>query len=237
MQSTQAEKFYHHVLDTLLASTIPFMVGGTYAFNAYTGMLRETKDIDLITTKANCKRILSLFRKQGYATEILDAMWIGKIYHKDNFVDVIFAERNGVYKVNNSWFELIRKGQVLGREVPLMPIEYMISTKVYVQFREKYDGSDINYLLLQYAKEIDWITLTRQIAPHWQLLFAHLLFFTFVFPSKRNTIPSWVIKMYIRNLQECFSQPPPNTRITKGHLISYEYAWAINQLDYQPLTP
>lgn len=213
------------------------MIGGTYAFHAYTGIQRETKDIDLITTKTNCKKILSLFKKQGYATEILDAKWLGKIYHNDNFVDVIFAERNGIYKVKNSWFQLVRKGNVLGKIVPLMPLEYMISTKAYVKFREKYDGSDINYLLLQYAKEINWQVLTRQVSPHWQLLFAHILMFAFVFPSEKNSIPSWVVKLYLKKAHEYFSLSPPQERITRGHLISYEYAWAIEKWEYKPVTP
>lgn len=235
MDTKQAEKFYRHVLDVLKKSAIPFMVGGTYAFNAYTGITRETKDIDLITTKANCKRILSLFKKEGYATELLDPVWIGKIYHNDNFVDVIFAERNGIYKVKNSWFELARSGKVLGRKVDLMPLEFMISTKIYVKFREKYDGSDINYLLLQYAKKINWHVLTRQVATHWQLLFSHLLMFAFVFPSEKNAIPPWVIKNYLKKTQDYFSQPPLNLHITRGHLISYEYSWAIDKWDYKPV--
>ena len=233
MSNSPAEIFYTEILDILLRSSIPFMVGGTYAFNAYTGITRATKDIDIITTKTYCLQILKLLQKKGFAVELLDDIWIGKVYHDDFFVDIIFAERNNVYQVKPSWFDLARPGTVLGKKVMLLPIEYMISTKVYVKFREKYDGSDINYLLLQYAKDIDWQVLTQQVAIHWQLLFVHLVMFGFVFPSARDTIPSWVIKKYSEQTQTFFSQTTTD-KITHGHLISYEYQWAINNWHYKP---
>ena len=235
MQLTKAETFYSKVLDLLLASKIPFMIGGTYAFNSYTGITRETKDMDIITTKRYALQILKLVQKHGFGTELLNPVWIGKIYHDDYFMDVIFAERNNIYIVKPSWFDLVRKGIVLGRNVLLMPIEYMISTKAYVKFREKYDGSDINYLLLKYAKTIDWDVLTRQVAPHWQLLFAHLMMFAFVFPSRRKTIPDWVITNYIDQTKQFFAENPTDAKITLGHLISYEYAWAIDNWEYKPI--
>lgn len=236
MPSPKSEKFYQDILDILIQGNIPFMVGGTYAFNAYTGMSRETKDLDVITTKSNCLKILKLLRKQEYAAEMLDPVWIGKVYHDEDFIDLIFAERNGSYQVTSSWFDLAKPHRMFGRDVLLMPIEYMISTKVYVQFRDKYDGSDINYLLLKYATDIDWKVLTEQIGVHWQLLFAHLILFTFVFPSKSHTIPSWVMEKYIEEAKKIVTHPPPKGKVTQGQLISYEYVCAIQNWNYKPLT-
>lgn len=233
MPSPKAEKFYQEILDILIAEKIPFMVGGTYAFTAYTGIMRETKDLDLITTKENTLKALQLLGEKGFATELLDPLWIGKIYHDDIFIDIIFAERNNIYQVTKPWFENPRFATVMHRKLQLMPLEYMISTKAYVAFREKYDGSDINYLLLQHATKINWDLLVARMKPDWQLLFMHLIMFMYVFPSAKETIPPWVIQKYVQKLQD-FLPIQVDKKITKGHLISYEYVYAIEKLGFVP---
>ncbi|HEY9650516.1 MAG TPA: hypothetical protein V6C95_07625, partial [Coleofasciculaceae cyanobacterium] len=53
----QIRAFYCHVLKTLQASEIPFLVGGTYAFERYTGIVRHTKDLDIFVRPRDCDRI------------------------------------------------------------------------------------------------------------------------------------------------------------------------------------
>lgn len=234
MQSTsQAEAFYQTVLDVLIQAGIPFMVGGTYGFCAYADMTRASKDLDIFVTKKDHKKILTLLRKADFATELLDPMWIGKVYHEEAFVDIIFAERHGLYSVDTTWLTHAHKKTVLGRKVLLMPLEQIIRTKCYVEFRDKYDGSDIAILLLLYGKELDWQWLVDSIDKHWQLLFAHLLNFTFIFPRERNSIPHWVIQKYTKATEDLFATPVNKKKITKGLLISYEYAIAIEKWGYK----
>lgn len=235
MPSPKTEKFYQDILDIFLQNNIPFMIGGTYAFTAYTGIYRATKDLDIITTKSNCLKVLALLRKKGFAAELLNPVWIGKVYHDEDFIDIIFAERNDSYHVTSEWFGLTRTSRIFDRDILLMPVEYMISTKAYVQFRDKYDGSDITYLLLKYADTLDWKILTHHLKKHWQLLFAHLLLFTFVFPSESHHIPSWVMQEYKKMIQQLITHPPPQGKIIQGHLISYEYACAIKEWKYNPI--
>jgi hypothetical protein len=49
------------VLKTLQASEIPFLVGGAYAFERYTGIVRHTKDLDIFIRKNDCDRLFEIF--------------------------------------------------------------------------------------------------------------------------------------------------------------------------------
>src|SRR3546814_15529673 len=68
----QAEAFYAESLRLLKKSHIPFLVAGTFAVSAYTGINRPTKDLDLFCKAGDYPRILTYFQKLGYVTEIED---------------------------------------------------------------------------------------------------------------------------------------------------------------------
>ena len=87
-------EFYCRVLRTLKASEIPFLLGGTYAFERYTGIARHTKDLDIFVRPRDCDRIFELFAATGCHTELSFPHWLGKILFKEDFVDVIFNAAN-----------------------------------------------------------------------------------------------------------------------------------------------
>ena len=68
----QAEAFYHKLLKTLLKHKLPFMVGGTFAFSQYTGIERDTGDIDIKIPYDEYPRILKTLTEAGYKTELAE---------------------------------------------------------------------------------------------------------------------------------------------------------------------
>ncbi|RVC09968.1 hypothetical protein EN879_36810, partial [Mesorhizobium sp. M7A.F.Ca.AU.002.02.1.1] len=46
LKNAEAEVFYTEAIRELAATDIPFLVAGTYAVSAYTGVTRQTKDLD-----------------------------------------------------------------------------------------------------------------------------------------------------------------------------------------------
>src|SRR3954447_17487799 len=66
---TTTDEFYCRAIETLREAGIPFMVAGAYAFGVYTGIKRETKDLDFFLRPADLERTLQHFRDEGYATE------------------------------------------------------------------------------------------------------------------------------------------------------------------------
>src|SRR5436190_522706 len=47
MEDRECDKFYRASMLVLEKASIPFLVGGAYAFGIYTGISRDTKDFDL----------------------------------------------------------------------------------------------------------------------------------------------------------------------------------------------
>src|SRR5215207_3365749 len=100
----QTFRFYRHALEVMKASGVPFLVGGAYAFSYYTGIVRHTKDFDLFVAPADARRALEALAAAGYRSEMIFSHWLGKAYHANDFVDVIFSSGNGLCPVDESWF-------------------------------------------------------------------------------------------------------------------------------------
>jgi hypothetical protein len=236
-QQKQAEEFYSRVIELLLERKMPFMIGGTYAFSAYTGIERPTKDIDIKCAFEDYPTILKTFSDAGFKTEISEEQWIAKVYESDHsfFTDVIFAEKNGLAKIDQGWIKHARPGTVLGHTVKLEPIEDMISSKAFIQQKERFDGADVINLIYKYSDTIDWKFLSEKIEPHWEILFAHLVNFVFVYPSEKKALPKWLLSDYLKRAQKEFFEPCANRKLTRGLLISSQYEPAVTQWGFHPV--
>ncbi|MBX6746022.1 MAG: hypothetical protein IRY87_28645, partial [Acetobacteraceae bacterium] len=70
--SPEAEAFYAEALRELAGLDVPFLLSGTYAVAAYTGISRPTKDLDIFCKAGDLPRVLSHFQAAGYGIEIED---------------------------------------------------------------------------------------------------------------------------------------------------------------------
>jgi hypothetical protein len=237
-EKEKAERFYNQLLDILLTKDLPFMIGGTFAYNEYTGLDRDTGDIDIITTEKDYPRILKVLSDAGYKTELaeIELKWLAKVYNDDYLTDIIFAQRNGLYKIDNEVLSRAQPGKVLGHQVKLEPVEDLIASKCYVQNRHRADTGDVVHLILRQGRNIDWQLLYNKMEPHWELLAAHVLFFLFIYPSERSIIPDWFIeKLLIENVQNRIAHPPTKQKITRGLLLSTDYEVGVSQWGFVPI--
>src|SRR5918911_233606 len=69
----------------------PFLVGGAYALACYTGISRQTKDVDFFLRAGDVDSALVAFQNAGYDTEKTFPHWLAKVHAKDNLVDLIYA--------------------------------------------------------------------------------------------------------------------------------------------------
>src|SRR4028119_74474 len=143
----KSRAFYCQVLKTFTASGIPFLVGGAYAFERYTGIARHTKDLDLFVRRNDCPRILEVLSKAGYRTEVTLPHWLAKAFYGESFVDLIFNCANGYGAVDDIWFEHAIEEEVLGMPVRICPVEEMICSKAFIMARDRFDGADVAHLL------------------------------------------------------------------------------------------
>ncbi len=217
-----ARAFYVHTLRLLSDAGIPFLVGGAYALNYYTGIERNTKDFDVFVRRPHYDAVATALGAAGIATELTFPHWLGKANCEQGCIDVIFSSGNGLAQVDDAWFEHAAAGPVLGVQARICPPEEMIWSKAFITERERYDGADIMHLLLACAERLDWRRLLGRFDGHWRVLLSYLGLFGFVYPSERGRIPVWVLTGLIERLTQELHAPPSPRRVCQGTLLSRE---------------
>jgi hypothetical protein len=225
--------FYRDALATLTAAQVPFLVGGAYALQIHTGIVRHTKDIDLFVLPADCPRVLDTLAAAGYRTELMFPHWLAKAFHADAFIDVIFSSGNALCPVDAEWFAHARPSTLFGLPVRVAPAEEMIWQKAFIMERHRYDGADVQHLIRGCGAALDWPRLLRRFGRHWRVLFSHLVLFGFVYPGEQAAIPAWVLRGLSRRLEADRANPPPEN-LCQGTLLSQlQYAIDIEQWRYR----
>jgi hypothetical protein len=246
IMSEEARAYYCRTVKLLTDAEIPFLVGGAYALQRYTGIVRHTKDFDIFIRRGDYVRLMDLLADSGCRTELTFPHWLGKAHSGEEFIDVIFSSGNAVAAVDDEWFEHAVRGEVLGMPVLLCPVEEMIWSKAFVMERERYDGADIAHLILAIGDHVSWRRLLKRFGPHWRVLMSHLVMFGFVYPAERNRIPDWVLSELMERLAADTPETASNERVCRGTLISRaQYLIDIEEWGYQdarsmpggPMTP
>ena len=185
----RAVAFYRHVLEALRARRIGVLVGGAWAFEAHTGIAGRTKDLDLFLRPRDVEPTLAVLESEGYRTELTSPLWIAKAYDGNDLVDLIFSSGNGLCTVDDDWFAHARRASVLGMRVRLIPIEEMIWSKSFLMERDRFDGADVQHLILAAGGRLDGDRLLARFGVHWRVLLAHVVLFDYAFPGRRSLIP------------------------------------------------
>jgi hypothetical protein len=218
--SRHAAEFYKRVIHIFRGAGIDFLVGGAYAFVHYTGIGRDTKDLDLFIRRADWDRATAALAEEGITTELTFPHWLGKAYggrQREFFVDLIFSGGNGVAEVDDEWFANAIPDESLGFPVRLMPIEEMIWSKAFLMERERFDGADVLHLIRARQNEINWPRLLSRFGEHWRVLLSHLILFPYVYPN--DPAPQQIIDQLVQRLS---NEPKSDEgiRLCRGPLLS-----------------
>jgi len=223
------------VIHVFQETGIDFLVGGAFAFVRYTGIGRDTKDLDLFIRRADWDAVTTALAEHGISTELTFPHWLGKAYggrQREFFVDLIFSGGNGVAEVDAEWFAYSVRDESLGFPVRLMPVEEMIWSKAFVQERERFDGADALHLLHACARTLDWDRLLARFDHHWPVLFSHLVLFQFAYPDRRADIPRRIIDELSGRLSRL--EQHDGEHVCYGTVLSREqYLYDVNVLGYE----
>ncbi|MBY0432121.1 MAG: hypothetical protein K2Q10_13040 [Rhodospirillales bacterium] len=231
--SPEAEAFYAESLRQLRQSSIPFLLGGTFAVCSYTGLNRPTKDLDVFCRAGDYPRILNHFQRLGCDSEVEDERWIAKVRKGDYFFDVIFNSTTAVTPINEHWFAEAHTTRVYGVEVQITPPTELVWSKVFVQDRTKYDGADIAHLILRQHPHIDWRRLLSYMDQYWEVLLIHILNFRFIYPTERECVPRWILDELLKRLEERANLPVAQMKVCRGRLYSRnDYQIDVSQWGY-----
>lgn len=231
--------FYRKVLALLNREAVRYMIGGGYAMEIYTRVRRATKDIDVFLLPQDVSRTFELLERAGYRTELTEEHWLGKAFHGDQFIDVIFGAGNGLGQVDEDWLTHAVDSRVLGVPVKLCAAEEMIWHKGFVMARDRYDGADVAHLLIEFGEGLDWPRLLGRFRDHWRVLLSHLVLFGYVYPGHRDLVPPWVQQLLLSRLeQETIAGDAMVDATCRGPFLSRaDYRQAIEHWGYQTDCP
>jgi hypothetical protein len=237
-QRKEAHAFYKEALDILNETGIPYMLGGAFAMFHYTGIYRDTKDLDIFCKPSDYPKLLKHFADKGYHTDLYDVRWLCKVYKGEYFIDIIFDTVNNICRVDDSWLMYAPQARFVGVDVLLLPPEELVWCKLYVINRERYDGADVNHIILKKGKEMDWKRVLFRMDPHWHILLAQLLQFQFVYPSDyHEIIPQWLFDELISRAKEQYDLPPAYEKVCRGPMIDQtQYETDIKEWNYKTYT-
>jgi len=234
----EAHSFYREALQELQESGVDFMLGGAFATFHYTGVYRNTKDLDVFCKSSEYPKILKHFASKGFVTELTDIRWLAKVFKGNYFIDIIFDSVNHICTVDDTWYAHATPGEFEGIPVKMVPAEELVWCKTYVQNRERFDGADINHLILKYGKKFDWQRLLKRLDHHWQLFLAKILIFQFVYPADyHDIIPKWLFDELMKRAVEQYELPQSIQRVCRGPIIdNTQYSIDIKEWDYKSIT-
>ncbi len=237
-QKKEARAFYQQALQLLDESGAQYMLGGAFAMFHYTGIYRDTKDLDVFCKPTEYPKILKYFQDKGFKVQLYDVRWLAKVFNGDNFIDIIWDTVNNICRVDDSWYERAPEGLFADHKVKFIPAEELFWCKVYVQNRERFDGADINHLLVRYGKKMDWKWILKRLDPHWHLLLSAIIMFQFTYPSEfMDIIPKWLFDDLMNRAKEQYDMPSPWEKVCRGPIIDQtQYAIDIKEWDYKATT-
>lgn len=221
LKDPEAEAFYTEAVHELAQLGLPFLLAGTYALSAYTGIARPTKDLDVFVKAGDYPRVLNYFKGRGYAVSIEDERWLGKVHKGKHYFDVIFASSNGTMPVGDIWFENARRVELFGVTVLIVGATELVWSKCFIQVRDRFDGADVMHAILKMHDQIDWQRLLSYMEVHWEVLLAHLITFRWVYPSERDNVPRWLMDELLGRLKAQLELPPSKMRICRGRMLSH----------------
>jgi hypothetical protein len=213
---------YGTALARLKDARIPFLIGGAFALERYTGIARNTKDLDVFLRRRDLEAALAELGATGCRTEVPFPHWLAKAFTAEGVIDLIFSSGNGIAVVDDGWFQHAVDAKVLGVPVKLCPPEETIWSKALIMERERYDGADVAHLLRALGPNLDWPRLLRRFGPHWRVLLSHLVLFGFIYPGERARVPAGVMRELMDRLAAELETRAPDDGVCHGTLLSRE---------------
>ena len=195
------------VLEHLNRSGVPYVVSGAFALQKHTGIWRDTKDLDLFLPAEAVQEALRHLQEEGFQTEVRDPVWLAKAHRDGFFVDLITGMSNAAITVDPSWIDRGSDTVILGVPTKVLAAEELLASKLFVNFRERFDGADIVHIIYGTQGKLDWSRVLSLVGEHWELLLWELVLFRYVYPAKQHYIPREVWTCLLGRLLDELNSP------------------------------
>jgi hypothetical protein len=226
---------YRRALNALNRSGVPYVISGLYALYEYTGIYRQTKDLDLFVEPRHLIDAARVLKAEGCHVHLEQSHWLAKAFLDQKQIDIIFGTGNGLSFIDEGWFRHSRAGVLAGTQVRVAPPEELLWHRLFVSERHRSDVSDILHLIVTRGDEFDWERLLARVDVHWRLLLAQVHLYDFVYPGHRQRIPQWV-RRRLYDAAEAEIDTVGDEGICQGTLISrFSYNIDVNEWGFRDL--
>jgi len=226
----EQEYLFREVLRIVNEHKVPYAVSGAFALHEHTAIWRNTKDLDIFLAADQVSRTMQALNDVGFETEICDPVWLCKARHEHYFVDLISGMSNAVIRVDQSWIDRASQSEVLGIPVRVLAPEELIASKLFVAFRERFDGSDIAHIIYRTRGNLEWKRLLELAGEHWEILLWALMLFRYVYPAHSDYVPSALWQDLLSRYAELLQHTNPNAPF-RGSLVD-ENMFSIDVKDW-----
>ena len=86
----KANRLHRRSVVALHDADVPFLIGGAYVVEVYTGVSRQTKDFDLYLRPQHVDSAIQALKRVGYKTKKTFPHWLAKAERGRDCVDLIF---------------------------------------------------------------------------------------------------------------------------------------------------
>jgi hypothetical protein len=212
------ESLFREVLTVLEGNKVPYVISGAFALQQHTGIYRCTKDLDVFLRAEEVPSALAILRDHGFQCEIPDPVWLAKAHRDGFFVDLITGMSNAVIVVESSWIERAYPATIFGVRTRVLAPEELITSKLFVTRRERFDGADIAHIIYGTRGQLEWQRILDIVGEHWEIFLWSLLLFRYVYPAHTNLVPQWLWQDLLGRFAQALCNPDPNARF-RGSLI------------------
>lgn len=229
-------EIYKSALRTMNAAGVPYIVTGAYAVYEYTGIYRETKDLDVFVEPGSLVAAMRALRNAGFTTRLEQAHWLAKAISGEHFVDLIFGMGNGLALVDEDWYRYSRPAILAATPVRVAPPEELIWHRLFINERHRQDMADILHLICCLGDKLDWERLLRKTGSDWPLLLSQLQMFNYVYPEVVDRVPDWVLRELLERSEREIERPRSGEPVTRGTLVSrFSFAIDVNEWGFRDL--
>ena len=236
----EEEAVFARALRVLAETGIPHALGGALALHAYTGIWRDTKDLDVFLRPADLATALRALAAAGFETSVEERHWLAKATQEPYFVDLIFGTSHGWLRVDDAWFTMDRTAGIGGVTARVIPLEQLLVSKLYIAVRDRFDGSDVVHLIRATRGTLDWQRVLSLLGDNRQLLLWHLILFDFVYPGHAEYLPQELVTQLFDEMRARWSERADPTTFRGTLLDPYGFTVDVTEWGYRDqrdLTP
>jgi hypothetical protein len=115
-------------------------------------------------------------------------------------------------------------------------VEEMICFAMFVNTRQRYDGSEVAHLIRSRQGKLDWNRILERLGIHRQLLLWHLILFDYIYPGHSDYLPQKLMVDLFEEMRERWQNSPYPESAFRGTLIDpFSFMVDIEDWEYKDI--